>query len=196
MKLAKFGFIAAALLFAGNVLAMPITQSFGVHANNNVWNEGLGASNTPTGDPGLATGINFSVGDIFSVSVDNPNDTWFFCGGGGCEVDADGRRVSNGTFFGVYTHSGFSENHGALVGRVGTGAFFEIGTAGFNGPSNANGELRLYHWDHNNNNFGTIAASVTFTPASASTTAPEPGVVAMLGLGLVGASIAARRRRA
>lgn len=186
MKLARVSIAALGLLLcSGGAYALPVTASFDVHANNDVWNFGNG-DGTKVGDPGLATGIDLTAGDYFSVVVDDPADTWLFCGGAdaSCRVDADGRRA-NGTFFGTYTDAGFSAHHGTLVGRIGAGGFFAIGTAGFFGTANATGQLHLYHWDHNANNSETIA--VTFT-------APEPGAVALLGLGLAAISVVRRRR--
>ncbi|GEM_PF-3014212 len=170
--------------FATGAMATPMSASLDVHANNHVWNGGSGFG----GNLGLDTGIVFALGDAFSVNVDDVNDTWFYCGTGSpatCEVNADG-VLSNGTSLGPYSNSGYSFTFGTLVGRVGTGDFFSIGTAGFDGTSNAAGNLFLFHWDHNTNNSGTIAATVSYG-------VPAPATLALVVLGIAAAGGARRR---
>lgn len=116
------------------------------------------------------------------------NDTWNFCSpNASCTIDADGVRPASNTILGLYANSGFSFAFGTLVGRVGSGDFFKIGTAGFSGAANAAGELKLFHWDHNTNNSGSIAATVSAVPLPASL------VFLPAGLGALG--VAGRRRR-
>lgn len=175
------------LFFSTSTFAGLIVENFDVHANNNVWNEGQGGDNILNGDPGLATGILLELGDVFSAEVTNIADTWNFCSPSStCTVNADGIR-SNGTTHGVYTDASFSANYGALVGRIGLGDFFAIGTAGFSGAANAIGELKLYHWDHNNNNSGTINVNVT-----TSYDVPEPSSFMLM---ILAASIGVFARR-
>jgi len=161
------------------------TMPFDVHANSHVWNNGSGFGS----NLGLATGLSFGLGDTFSVSVDNPLDTWNFCSPStSCTVDADGRRPASGTFLGTYSNGGYSNYYGALVGRIGAGAFFAIGTAGFSGPANAVGELVLFHWDHNTNNSGSLAVTVEYE------TVPLPASLPLMLLGLGAVGYAGRRR--
>ncbi len=187
-----------ALIAAACLLAVSATQSHAlvvtldVHANNNVWNGGKGGDNILNTDPGLSTGLILEIGDVFQVDVVNPNDTWNFCNpSASCTVDADGRRPAFGTFIGNYSNSGFSEKFGALVGRVGTGDFFLVGTAGFDGPATSAGLLRLYHWDHNNNNSGTIQARASFEVAPV----PLPASLPLLLAGLCGFGFISRRKK-
>lgn len=162
---------------------MAAVMSYDVHANTNVWNEGKGADDILNGDPGLATGLTFALGDSFEVAVDNPADTWNFCSpSASCTVNADGVRPALGTVLGTYSDAGASFSYGTLVGRVGLGAFFAIGTAGFDGTANAAGELKLYHWDHNNNNSGSLAVSVTYN----TTPIPLPAGLSLLLTGMAG----------
>ncbi len=189
----------ATLVAAIGLLAMSATQShalvmdYNVHANNNVWNEGKGVDNILNTDPGLDTGLILEIGDVFQVDVVDPNDTWNFCSpSASCTVDADGRRPASGTFLGTYSDSGYSQNFGALVGRVGTGDFFLVGTAGFDGPATSAGLLRLYHWDHNTNNSGSIQARVTFEVAPV----PLPASLPLLLAGLCGLGFIKRRNKA
>ena len=177
-----------ALLFGSVVIASSaahaVTQTFDVHANNHVWNNGNGFN----GNLGLATGFFFDIGDEFSVKVDDPKDTWNFCSpSASCTINADGVRPASNTILGIYSNSGFSFAFGTLVGRVGSGDFFKIGTAGFFGNANATGELKLFHWDHNTNNSGSLRATVSAVPLPAS--------LAFLLAGLGALGIAGRRRR-
>ncbi|MEL7465784.1 MAG: VPLPA-CTERM sorting domain-containing protein [Pseudomonadota bacterium] len=183
--------IAAACLMACSAgQSVATSATFDVHANLNVWNEGKGVDNVLNADPGLATGFTFDIGDPFEVSVLNTNDTWNFCSpSASCTVDADGRRPASGTFLNSsgYSDSGFNFNFGALVGRVGLGDFFLIGTAGFDGPATSAGQLRLYHWDHNTNNSGSLRVQVTSNVSAVPLPAALPLLMAGLGaLGFVG----------
>ena len=183
--------IAAACLTALSATqSLAATATFSVHANNNVWNEGKGVDNVLNTDPGLSTGFTFQVGDEFKVEVVDPADTWNFCSpSASCTVDADGRRPASGTFLNStgYSDSGFTFNFGALVGRVGLGDFFLIGTAGFTGPATSSGLLRLYHWDHNTNNSGSLLTQVTPNVSAGPLPAGLPLLLAGLGgLGFIG----------
>jgi hypothetical protein len=74
-----------------------------------------------------------------------------------------------------------------LVGKIGAGDFFGIGTS-FSGPANATGELKLYYWDSNN---GDNTQFVTATISAV----PEPSTWAMMILGFAGVGYLAYRRR-
>lgn len=155
LKLLRAACVALALVPASGFAA---TLGFDVHANNHVWNNGSGYG----GNLGLDTGLDFNAGDVFSVNVADIYDTWNFCVGGSlasCEVNAAGER-SDTTILGNYANSGSSFAYGMLVGRVGNGDFFEIGTSGFIGAADATGRLSLFHWDHNTNNDGLISVKV------------------------------------
>jgi len=174
-------FIAAtaALLLAGAAQASTV---FGVKAYDDSWNGGAGA--------GLNTGITLTSGESFTVSVD-PSDLWsagalprwsdanglthdIYATAGDDSGEAVGTHI--GTNFGGY--AGFY--YGELVGQVGNGAYFAIGTS-FSGVANASGALKLFYWDSNYaDNSGSVAATVS--------TVPEPGSIALMlaGLGVVG----------
>lgn len=184
MNFFKFLTYTLPLLFSTSAaIASPITMQFDVQANPHVWNGGVGYG----GNVGLSTGINFDLGDMFSVAVDNVNDTWNFCTpSASCTVDADGIRPALNTALGTYTNSGFSFNYGTLVGRVSGGDFFNIGTGGFSGSADATGELFLYHWDHNTNNSGSISATVAYS-------VPEPSMMVLMSLGIFGIGLSRRK---
>ena len=184
MKIIKL--LTLQLLFASaSVQAGIMTETFDVHANNHVWNGGSGYA----GNLGLNTGITFDSGDNFSVTVDNILDTWNFCSpSASCTINADGVRPASNTILGIYSNSGFAFAYGELVGRIGTGDFFSIGTAGFSGAANAAGELSLFHWDHNTNNSGSIKASVQYA-------VPEPTSIALLLSGVGFASFSRRLKK-
>jgi PEP-CTERM motif-containing protein len=92
-----------------------------------------------------------------------------------------------GKSFGDWTQDGLSTAYGTLVGKIGAGDFFKIGTS-FLGAADANGELKLYYWDSDNfNNTGSVNATVAAVP--------EPSTWAMLILGFAGIGFMTYRRR-
>ena len=96
-----------------------------------------------------------------------------------------------GSDFGLYDFDGFSAPYGALVGRI--GGVYQLLGANFSGAAWNTGALELYYWDSNNgDNFGDIAFDV-----NAGSAVPEPGlwVLAILGLGVVGAGLRGQRKR-
>ena len=189
MKKMTVAAVVAALMCATSAFAT--TMSFDVHANNHVWDDGTGHN----GNLGLATGITLAAGDTFTADVATAGDTWNFCTSGSvssCEVNADGVRPASNSILGAYSSAGFSFAYGALVGRIGSGDFFQIGTAGFDGPANASGELFLFHWDHNTNNGGSILVNVSVAPSQI----PLPAGLPLIAGGLAAFGfIGARKRR-
>ena len=76
---------------------------------------------------------------------------------------------------------------GALIGKIGSGDYFLIGSS-FTGTANASGMLDLFYWDSDaGNNLGSVTAAVTAVP--------EPANLALMGLAL-GAFALTRRRKA
>lgn len=76
---------------------------------------------------------------------------------------------------------------GSLVGKIGSGSYFLIGSS-FTGTANAAGALDLFYWDSDAyNNSGSVTAAVTAVP--------EPANLALMGLAL-GAFALTRRRKA
>lgn len=163
------------------------------------------AANSSSGGTGALTGISLTFGQAFTVSAEltdlwnaGPLPRWSNADGLIAPLDATGSDDSNepsgttiGSIFPLYTQEGFTAPYGSLVGRIGSGAFFLIGT-NYSNTANATGQLALYYWDSNNgDNSGSIAATIS---ASA-----VPGPIVGAGLpGLVmalGGLIAWRRRR-
>jgi PEP-CTERM motif len=178
--------------------------SFVVDAFLHSYNGGAGT--------GLDTGLFFNAGDELSSST-SVHDLWS-AGALPRWSNADGLGVTAitdlsgnlfatlgdesgqapgtliGTNFGLYTTAQGSFNYGTLVGQVGTGALFKIGTFLDDYVVTSTGTLKLYYWDSNagDNANSVLAITVGALPV------PEPETYAMLlaGFGLLG--FVARRR--
>ena len=84
-----------------------------------------------------------------------------------------------------YSVDGATFDIGSLIGEIGNGAFFKIGSS-YTGNTGAGGELKLFYWDSDAfNNSGTVSAAVS--------SIPEPTNVGLLALG---AFALTRRRKA
>ena len=183
-----------ALISSGVAVAGP-SPSFEVFAN----------ANSTSGGVGLDT-ISLSAGQQFTVSV-SPDDLWnagsiprwsnanglvtnlYYDAGTDSQVTGASIGDLIGQSFGNHTQGGLSAPYGTLVGQIGDGNFFSIGTK-YTGTAVSAGSLKLYYFDFNNgDNSGSIIATVA--------TIPEPETYAMLlaGLGLMGA-IARRKKQA
>jgi len=124
----------------------------------------------------LNTGILLNSGDVLSVTVD-PLDMWR-AGGGDRESNADGLGNPYGGNFGYYSYGGYSFLYGSLVGRIGSGGYFFVGTS-FNQTVNQTGNLTLLYWDSNySDNSGYVTAEIDVQPV------PEPSSAALLMLGI------------
>ena len=113
--------------------------------------------NCSIGGIGADTGIQLSAGSNLLISVD-PNATW----SAGSDQPCTRRSNANGLTdcYGQYSSDGLTANYGALVGKIGGGPYFVVGT-NFNGRVNQAGLLRLYYWDSASiDNSGTIIARV------------------------------------
>lgn len=160
----------AIALTLGVSAAQATTTTFDVLSKDHSSNAGRGA--------GLATGIILAAGDDLMISADI-TDTWSGGSGSIRTSNADGYR--NGW---LYANSGLTAVFGTLVGRIGTGDFFSLGTSFSGAVANA-GELFLFHWDSNNfDNSGSIAVTVSTPPAAVPL--PATGVLLLGALGLLG----------
>ena len=95
----------------------------------------------------LNTGIHLNVGDCLSIITVDPLDMWR-AGGGDRESDADGLGNPYGGKYGYYTYAGYSFLYGSLIGKIGSGSYFFVGTSFHNYISNS-GNLMLLYWDSN-----------------------------------------------
>lgn len=178
--------LAAALALAGSAHA----ADFSVSAHDN----------STSGGTGLGT-ITLAAGEAFTVTV-AADDLWS-AGSLPRWSDADGLTYNRyatgsdesgqaagtliGIDFGLWNQYGHSFAYGTLVGRVGNGDYFAVGT-NYSGTADASGTLQLFYWDSNNaDNTGSVLAHVS--------SVPEPASMALMLAGLGAMGLAARRRR-
>jgi hypothetical protein len=153
---------------------------------------------------GLAT-IELSAGETFSISVD-PGDLWS-AGPLPRWSNADGLTgpllatgsddsgqpfgTTIGADHGMLTIGSLVAPFGTLVGRIGSGDYFEIGTT-FSGVASDSGVLNLFFWDtFSGDNSQFVTASVQLANP-----VPEPSTYALMAIGLLGVGWFARRRKA
>ena len=133
---------------------------------------------------GLATGIQVKAGDTLSIFAD-PRDFWSLGSEDPCTRTSDANGLT--ACYGMYTQGNLTANYGTLVGRIGTGAFFVVGTL-FDKTVTETGELFLYAWDSNDfDNSDSIQVTISAVPL------PAGGLMLIGGLG---ALTLLRRRRA
>lgn len=153
-----------------------------VDAMADSWNSGSGSGNN--------TGINLAAGDYLSVTA-AADDLWS-AGEGDRTSNANGLDpcTASGTNFGYLAGpNGFTACYGALVGRIGTGDFFVVGT-NYGSAVADSGLLRLFYWDtFTGDNSGSVAANVNVRSV------PEPATLGLLGLALAGVGTLRRRKR-
>lgn len=134
---------------------------------------------------GLATGVFVNPGYTLSIMTDPRNQTWSLGDERPCTrtTTADGLDP---TCYGTYTQGNLTAKYGTLVGRIGTGDFFVLGTF-FEAVVTEAGQLYLYNWDSDaSDNSGAITVAVSAVPL------PAGG---LLLLGAMGGLAALRRRR-
>ena len=176
---------ATALLFAG-----------AAHATDEVVNAKTDSVSYKTGT-GLVTGIDLYAGETFNITS-SVNDLW---DAGGTQewstaaglsstvvaTTTDDSGITAGTVIGKKASFG-AFYIGELVGQIGNGAYFAIGTD-YSGVAKTTGVLKLFEWDsYAYDNSGTITADVTAVP--------EPASVALMlaGVGMI-AGLARRRSK-
>lgn len=163
--------------------------------------------NSSSGGIGALAGV-VNAGDALSITVDpldlwsaGPLPRWSNANGltgpllaTGSDESGQAANTLIGQSFGTYTQGNLSAAFGTLVGRIGGGSYFVVGTS-FNGTAASAGPLELFYWDSNfSDNREFIAATVNIGNTSL---VPLPAAVWLFvagGLGVVG--IARRRKQA
>jgi hypothetical protein len=132
---------------------------------------------------GLDT-VSLVAGQMFSIAADIL-DTWSLGNRASLVSTAEGLTSKSYTFLGA------TFDHGTLVGRVGDGAFFRVGTS-VALAADVSGVLRLFMWDKNNwDNSGDIVASVS---TSDIVPVPLPAGAPLLLAGVAGLALLRRRK--
>jgi hypothetical protein len=186
---------------------LALTSILGAAAQAATFNV-LAQANSSTGGIGAAT-VTLVAGESYSVSV-NPSDIWSagplprWSNADGLittliATGTDESGEAAGTVIGVdtplWTQDGLTAPFGALVGRIGVGSFFVIGTS-FSGTATTSGVLQLFYWDLNNeDNTDAIAANITTSEVGG---VPLPGALPLFatGLGAIGLLTWRRKRNA
>jgi hypothetical protein len=169
-----------------------------------VWTSALSApisvdifamGNSSTGGVDLDTGLDLVAGDRLVSTVD-PGDCWS-AGAANRNSNANGLDGESPVpcqptgDFGLHSQDGESFPFGALVGRIGAGDWFLLGTS-FDAVVAATGRLFLVYWDSNNgDNTEFVTATIDVNPLAV----PTPGSPLLLGIALIALG-ASRRRRA
>jgi hypothetical protein len=146
----------------------------------------------PAGPQAKSTGVILNVGDSYAISA---TGTWSLDAIGDFGpitfYGPDGTNLYGSTVIG-----GSAVNFGSLVGRIGSGAYFKVGSS-FLGVATTSGELFLAALDndfYNNGDFVTV--SVTYPDPDGEVPAVPLPAGMWLGLTGVAALVAARRRAA
>jgi hypothetical protein len=141
--------------------------------------------NSSSGPELYNTGVLVNAGSYLSIQSDY-NDTWSL-GAYDREGNADGLGNPFGGNYGTWTQDGKTFLYGAMVGRIGSGDYFLVGS-NFNQVVSETGNLYLGCWDSNyGDNSGEINATVE-NLNQLIVGAPLPSVIPMFlgGLGVLG----------
>jgi len=172
------------------VAAIPYAQAIMVTVDAKV--------NSSSGGSGFDTGIDLVTGQAFGASADL-DDLWsagtlprwsnadgldgdLFATGFDESGQAAGTKI--GQDFGLWNQDGASFHYGSLVGQIGAGSFFKLGTS-FAGNANATGRLLLYYWDSNSGD-NAESIKVTFKIGDGKPVPDQGGLIlSFLGLGML-----------
>jgi len=161
-------------------------------------------ANSTVGGTGVST-LSLSAGQSFSVTVD-PNDLWnagalprwsnangitgpdLIATGMDDSGEASGTVIGS-NIFGVHTQGGLTAPFGTLVGQIGAGNFFALGT-NFAGTAASAGTLKLFYFDSN------AGDNTQFITANVTSAVPEPATWAMMLIGFAGLAFASQRKEA
>ncbi len=169
----KFSRVAfgAALLAISGLAAASVTTTGIVDAKGN----------SLVGGTAFDTGVFLAEGQAFNVSA-LATDLW-----DNSDTDPTYLSNANGHAFQMGTIDGFTDAIGSLIGEIGNGPLFHVGTT-FAANAYAAGELKFFYFDSDaDNNTGAVHVSVTAVP--------EPMNIALMGLAF-GAFALSRRRKA
>ncbi len=169
MNILKFFFISIFMVLLGNINAQATVVDVFARANSS------------TGGSGAVTGVNVAIGDRL-VMVTDPNDCWS-AGAPPRDSNANGLTAGNpcpnGGIFPDWTQAGVSAPFGSLMGKIGAGNFFFVGTD-FDQVMAEAGALLLYYWDSNaGDNTEFVSVDISLNPDL-----PAPGALGLIGLGL------------
>jgi hypothetical protein len=192
-------FLLTALL--GATAALPISAPTASAATVQV----SALQNSSSGGIGALAGV-VNAGDAFSITVDpldlwsaGPLPRWSNANGltgpllaTGSDESGQAANTLIGQSFGTYTQGNLSAAFGTLVGRIGGGSYFVVGTS-FNGTAASAGPLELFYWDSNfSDNSGLITATVNIGNTSV---VPLPAAAWFFVAGSLGMVGVARRRK-